>query len=453
MHGRKAGDARVGAAWILAALDVLVPLSLLVLTSCGRQSAVPPPATSERPRVIVSTDIGGTDFDDFQSLVHFLLYADRFDIEGLIASPYGAGRASHILEVVDVYARDYANLASHSDRYPTPAQLRAVTRQGAVDSAGLDGFGSPTEGSEWIVSSARRPDPRPLWILVWGGIDDLAQALHDDPAIESKLRVYFIGGPNKKWSATAYDYIARQHPHLWTIEANSTYTGWFTGGNQSGDLGNDAFVAEHVLGRGALGDFFAKGITFTSEVQSSLKMGDSPSVAYLLGPAPGDPSRDSWGGRFVRAWDRRRYVFEQAPSAAEQVETFSIVELVCRLDAPAPASAAAALVVDQQAFPGFADAAGVWHFLFSPKEPKTWTYRIRSTVPALDRLTGGFTSVLPAPGQPPSERYPNWWTDDPDPAVAEGTKQGARSVSRWREAFLRDFANRLIWAGQPASGR
>ena len=32
---------------------------------------------AERPRVVVSTDIGGTDPDDFQSMVHLLLYADE----------------------------------------------------------------------------------------------------------------------------------------------------------------------------------------------------------------------------------------------------------------------------------------------------------------------------------------------------------------------------------------
>jgi hypothetical protein len=37
-----------------------------------------------RPRVIVSTDIGGTDPDDFQSMVHLLVYADSLELEGLI---------------------------------------------------------------------------------------------------------------------------------------------------------------------------------------------------------------------------------------------------------------------------------------------------------------------------------------------------------------------------------
>ena len=47
-----------------------------------------------RHRVLVSTDIGGTDPDDQQSMVHLLLYADVFDLEGLVSSPYGPARAS-----------------------------------------------------------------------------------------------------------------------------------------------------------------------------------------------------------------------------------------------------------------------------------------------------------------------------------------------------------------------
>lgn len=42
-----------------------------------------------------------------------------------------------------------------------------------------------------------------------------------------------------------------------------------------------------------------------------------------------------------------------------------------------------------------------------------------------------------------ASRFPNGWTDDPDPAVAEGPHHGAKTVSRWRRDFLRDFADRL----------
>ena len=147
------------------------------------------------------------------------------------------------------------HLRTYSDRYPAPDALRAIAKQGAIEGAGYAGFGAPTEGSDWIVRCARRDDPRPLWVLVWGGIEDLAQALHDAPDILPKLRVYFIGGPNKKWSVDAYQYIATHHPRLWIIEANATYRGWFVGGNQEGQWGNKAFVAAHVAGHGAPGRF------------------------------------------------------------------------------------------------------------------------------------------------------------------------------------------------------
>lgn len=406
-----------------------------------------------RHRVIVLTDIGGTDFDDFQSMVHFLLYADLFDVEGLISSTMGGqGRIDHIHKVIDCYEKDYVNLKTYSDRYPTPETLRAITRQGAIDSAGLRGYTKPSSGSEWIIQCAKRNDIRPLWILVWGGIDDLAQALHDDPSIQPKLRVYFIGGPNKKWATTAYDYIAREHPNLWIIEANSTYRGWFVGGNQQDPWGNDSFVAKHIAGRGALGEFYAKGITFESQIRSTIKMGDTPSVAYLLGKTPEDPSRESWGGSFIRSWDRPRYTFRYPPTTEDKIESFSIVEIIYAAGQSTSADDRATLVVDKQDFPGFADDTGAWHFFFSPKQAKTWNYTIKSTIQKLDNQTGGFTSFWPQPEQAvrPSSRYPNWWTDNPDPSVAEGVHQGAKTVSRWREEFLGDFAQRMLRCQSPA---
>jgi len=46
---------------------------------------------------------------------------------------------------------------------------------------------------------------------------------------------------------------------------------------------------------------------------------------------------------------------------------------------------------------------------------------------------------------------PNWWTDDPDPAAAEGIHPGAKSVDRWREQFLADFAARRLRCQASAS--
>jgi hypothetical protein len=398
-----------------------------------------------RHRVIVSTDIGGTDFDDHQSMVHVLLYADVLDIEGLVSSPYGPGRKEHILQVIDLYERDHPNLRTWSDRYPAADALRSITKQGETEVAPYAGVRRATEGSEWIVRCARRDDPRPLHVLIWGGIEDLAQALHDAPDILPKLRVYFIGGPNKKWSPDAYHYIATEHPDLWMIESNVTYRGWFTGGNQTGDLGADEFAEAHAAGRGALGEFFAHGIHFEGQQRSSLKMGDTPTVSWLLRGTPADPSQPGWGGRYVRAWPRPFARFDRLTTKDDRIEHFGILELALPLGADAPPQPEALMVIENQKLVGHIAGDGTVRFRFCPKDAKIYRYTIRGNVPFLDGSTGEITSVSPSidVALSPDPRVPNWWTDDPSPALAEGPHHGAKTVSQWREAFLRDFAARL----------
>src|SRR5689334_19410053 len=132
--------------------SILPTLALLAAFGCvalargpdATQHGKAPEPTDTRPRVLVCTDIGGTDPDDFQSMVHLLVNADRFEIEGLISSPPGPGRKEHILKVIDLYAHDFPNLRTWSDHYPTPADLKTITKQGALDRSGPDGFSAPT---------------------------------------------------------------------------------------------------------------------------------------------------------------------------------------------------------------------------------------------------------------------------------------------------------------------
>lgn len=418
---------------------VLCPL-ILILASTVWAAPLGGALAGQRPRVLVSSDIGGTDPDDFQSMVHLLAYADVLDIEGLISSPYGPGRLEHILQVIESYARDYPNLRTYSERYPRPATLRSISRQGAIEGPGPTGVGVPTDGSKWIVQCARRPDPRSLYVLVWGGIEDLAQALHDAPDILPKLRVYFIGGPNKMWSVDAYNYIEQNHPKLWMIEANSTYRGWFTGGNQEGEWGNAAFVTAHIAKHGALGEFFSL------HLKGTIKMGDSPSVAYLLRGTPEDPSRPGWGGRFVRIWDGRKTVFDHVTNRADQVEAFGVVEIAIPLPAGTTREHSARLVFDNRVPIQGENDGRVLRFRFSPRDAKVWSYTIHSDIAALEGQAGEFTAVLPPAGRSnrPSSVHANWWTDDPDPATAEGVHAGAKSVNQWRVEFLSDFAARML---------
>jgi hypothetical protein len=319
---------------IIRGLCLLMPF-LAAFGARGEDALEHGALAGERCRVIVSSDVGGSDPDDFQSMVHVLLYADVLDIEGLISSPPLQGRAEHIHEVLDAYEKDYPRLVRASEAYPAPDKLRACVKQGAVGPAPEAGFSSPTEGSQWIVERARADDERPLYVLVWGSITDVAQALHDAPDIKAKLRVYFIGSWNTSQDRAARNYIFNEHKDLWLIECDSTFRGMYVGGNQDGDLGNKAFLDAHVRGHGALGDLLVEKL-------DAIKMGDSPSVLYLLAGDPNDPTAEHWGGSFVA-----------------------------------------------------------------------------------------------------TDHGPQYWTDNPDPALAEGRYPGAKTVNRWREAFLRDWQRRM----------
>lgn len=393
----------------------------------------------DRNRVIVSSDIGGTDPDDFQSMVHFLLYADMFDIEGIISSPFGSGEKKHILEVIEKYEKDFPNLKTYSSKYPTPDELRAITKQGAIDTVGPKGYEKPTEGSEWIIKSARKKDKRPLYLLVWGGIDDLAQALHYAPDILPKLRVYFIGGPNKMWSVDAYNYIETNHPKLWMIEANSTYRGFFVGGDQTGDWGNSSFVSRYIAGKCELGNFF------NLQYKGTLKMGDTPSLGWLLKGNPTKPSVPGWGGKFVRLWENRKTVFNHLTTEDDQAEAFGVVEFLLPIpEGLKPEHQTQMLVDGRVPAPGVIEGNKI-RFRFSPRDAKVWSYSIKSKFATMDGKTGKFTAVMPSAEKVKKidKSRPNWWIDDYDPAAAEGIHWGAKSVNQWRKEFLEDFALRM----------
>ena len=100
------GTAVLCAAVLTASLEMVPPAQAQLI-------AVP---KAEKHRVIALTDIGG-DPDDQQSITRFLLYADQYDIEGLLATsirifpasetrpPVGAPQPQYIVEWVKAYGQ------------------------------------------------------------------------------------------------------------------------------------------------------------------------------------------------------------------------------------------------------------------------------------------------------------------------------------------------------------
>tara|TARA_R110001592_G_scaffold96331_4_gene276790 strand:- start:110803 stop:112092 length:1290 start_codon:yes stop_codon:yes gene_type:complete len=399
---------------------------------------------SVKPRILINSDIGGTDPDDFQSMIHLLMYADKFQIEGLVSSPFGDGRKSNFLDIIDLYEKDYLQLKKHAADLPAPKVLRAVAKQGAIAAAPFKGYTTSTEGSEWIIKCAKRESEQPLWVLVWGGIEDLAQALHDAPEIKENIRVYWIGGPNKKWSINAYFYLAAEHGDLWMIEANSTYRGWFMDEDSPKSYTGEAYYDNFIQGRGALGK------DFINYYQGRIKMGDTPSLAYLMKGDPNDPTGESWGGSFEKISRSPRKIFEGGSTTADSLAAYATIEWKFKgPDIMVPDdSVVFKFEVQGQVWPGYYLGEGMYGVKYSSKKAENGSYKTSSEIYELDGLTGEYVSITPWPGKSSSDDYKlgnNWYTDKLGAALFIKDQQGAKTISRYREAFLGDWGERWKW--------
>jgi hypothetical protein len=131
---------------------------------------------------------------------------------------------------------------------------------------------------------------------------------------------------------------------------------------------------------------------------------------------------------------------------SNRMEAFGILELSLPLGDGARETPAGRLIVENQSLIGYTPGDGTMRFRFCPKAAKSYIFALKSNVPALNERTGGVTACTPIPdiASEPSPRLPNWWTDDPSPDFAEGEHIGAKTVSRWRQEFLRDFSERMV---------
>ena len=409
-------------------------LMLLLLAACDSVSE------TTKYRVLVSTDIGGTDPDDNQSMAHLLMYSDSYRLEGIISSPsYGDGNKEEILRMIDLYEKDLPALRTQYPDLMSPDALRAITKQGRKGAAPMCGYEEPTEGSEWIVQCARQSTDEPLYVLVWGGLEDVAQALHDAPDIADKIRIYWIGGPNKKWSVNSYLYIVENHPNLWFIECNAAYRGFISSSSEESDY--ESYFDRVMADAGHLGPDFG------NYYDGNIKMGDTPSLLYVMQGDPNDPTTESWGGAFEPQHHSPRMVFHRPTTEADTVACYSIIEW--RFQGPeidrevgAPVMTA---TIDRQPWEGYYLGDGVYMLRYCPKQPASLDYVIASDIKELDGLSGRFTVSGEWPGQPTEEGFTvgdNWMTDVAAPELFEGKWQGAVTVRKWRKEVLDDWAER-----------
>lgn len=423
---------------------ILVITFLLFTGLLNAQNAV-----QHKPRILISTDIGGTDPDDNQSMTHLLMYNDCFQIEGLVSSPsYGEGSKAEIMRMIDLYEKDLPHLQKHATGWATPDYLRSVTKQGRKGAAPFKGYQNASEGSDWIIKCAKETQHQPLWILVWGALDDLAQALHDAPEIEKQIKVYWIGGPNKKWSANSYAYLVENFPDLWFIEVNSSYYGFFSNSEIPDSIKTSNYYQEHIQGAGYLAYDFQK------YYRGEIKMGDTPSVLYMMDGNPENPLRESWGGSFEKINHSPRTVFHGPSGINDTVAFCSILEF--HLQGPEiniPKDSACFLLElpygkTIQKWPGYYLGNGNYAVRYVPKKAETLHYRFTSEIKALNGLEGSIVVANQWPGKKQKDSYPlgqNWYSDKSNPLEYHGQLQGGKTLLKWRNEVLKHWAERWKW--------
>jgi len=269
----------------------------------------PVPPAGARPRIIATTD---GEIDDRCSMVRFLLYANEWDIEGIIYCSSKFHWKGHswagekwIERDIDMYASFYDTLKTHASGFPTPRQLRDVTFIGNIDNVGE--MTKVTPGSKRIVEILLDDKPGPVYLQAWGGTNTIARALktiqekHPDQVkkVTRKAIIYIILDQDK----TFRQYIEPNWPGLMVLGsfrqfATIAYSWDRLIPRELHRFYDAAWMKKNILtGHGPLCGRYEhhKQKGFRSE-------GDSPAFMHQIPVGLRSlehPGYGGWGGRFV----------------------------------------------------------------------------------------------------------------------------------------------------------
>ncbi len=270
-----------------------------------------------KPRVIATTD---GEVDDRCSMVRFLMYANEWDILGLIHSSskyHWQGDESHpgkdwepvnwLDRQLDAYAEVYTNLKKHDPDFPSPEYLRSQIFVGNIAREG--DIREPTPGSNRIVEILLEPDDSPVWLQAWGGSNTIARALktiqkeHPEriEEVAQKARVYLITEQDN----TLKTYIRPEWRGIQVVRSAGPSFGaiaYHWQKLQPEDIQryfDREWITSNILnGHGPLCAMYeAKEERFRSE-------GDTPAFLHVIHTglcSHEHPSYGGWGGRFAFA--------------------------------------------------------------------------------------------------------------------------------------------------------
>lgn len=267
-------------------------LLLVVATSCL--------AADSRLRLLIETDAGG-DPDDEQSLVRFLLYANEWDVEGIIANRPEARKGENlnrertglgiVRQLLNAYGQCYTNLVSNDPRYPTREYLWERT---------VPGYNGQDAAVDLIIKVVDRADDRPLWYSDWG--TDHGAATNN--MLRTLDRVLRERGPEgyakfkRKLRLTSYDMYGKHTTNvaplfeLWVNTFQPPMDGkrWYHRFSAiTSKAGGFELVRDVIQNHGPLGALYPTNTTHWQ------KEGDSTTFLYLVPTGMNDPDHPTWG--------------------------------------------------------------------------------------------------------------------------------------------------------------
>ncbi len=268
-----------------------------------------PAQSQQKHRLIVLSDIEA-EVDDTESFIRLLLYSNKIDIKGLVATTSVWKKTSvapeAIRKLILAYGKVQPNLLKHEEGFPGAESLLMLVKQG-LPKYGMEGVGKgkDSEGSDWIIKVLEEKDERPLWVSVWGGANTLAQALYkikntktetEAKKLIEKLRVYTISDQDDTGI-----WIRNNFPGLFYIVSpgddygSSTWVAItsFVKGINNDEISNTWLAKNIQQGHGPLGAAYPD-VAYGME-------GDTPSWLSLIPNGlnePGHPDWGGWGGRY-----------------------------------------------------------------------------------------------------------------------------------------------------------